>query len=244
MKLQDSLEKQGEILFRNRGFIPILFILFSVPVSYFNSFDCLIDNKAVEYTILFSSIGFIVLGHLIRAQVILSRQDATSGRNRNEQVADSLNTKGWYSLVRNPLYVANFLIWFGLSIYLFSFWLSLILVLAFWMYYERIVFAEEAFLSRKFGEAYTKWCNETPVFIPKVTGYIPIKYKFSLSKVIFNEYSSMLSTGTCFLFVALLREYSIHHNIHFGELTWVYVITLASFGLAVKGIKVLRKSKS
>ena len=57
MKLQDSLEKQGEILFRNRGFIPILFILFSVPVSYFNSFDCLIDNKAVEYTILFSSIG-------------------------------------------------------------------------------------------------------------------------------------------------------------------------------------------
>ncbi len=244
MKLQDSLEKQGEFLFRNRGFIPILFILFSIPVSYFNSFECLIEHKGVEYAVLFSAIGFIALGHLIRAQVILARQDATSGRNRNEQVADSLNTKGWYSIVRNPLYVANFLIWFGLSIYLFSFWLSVLLILLFWMYYERIVFAEEAFLSNKFGAAYTNWCNVTPVFIPKLTGFIPIKYKFSLSKVIFNEYSSMLSTGTCFLFVALLREYSIYHNIHFGRLTLIYVIALASFGLAVKGIKLIRKSRS
>ena len=173
MKLQDSLEKQGDLLFRNRGFIPILFILFSIPVSYFNSYEYLVKYEALEYTILFSGLGFIFLGHLIRAQVILARQDATSGRNRSEQVADSLNTKGWYSIVRNPLYVANFLIWFGLSIYLFSFWLSLVLVLMFWMYYERIVFAEEAFLTKKFGEAYTKWCNATPVFIPRLTGFVP-----------------------------------------------------------------------
>ena len=118
MKLQDSLEKQGDLLFRNRGFIPILFILFSIPVSYFNSYEYLIKYEALENTTLFSALGFIFLGHLIRAQVILARQDATSGRNRSEQVADSLNTKGWYSIVRNPLYVANFLIWFGLSIYL------------------------------------------------------------------------------------------------------------------------------
>jgi protein-S-isoprenylcysteine O-methyltransferase Ste14 len=243
MKLQDSLEKQGDLLFRNRGFIPILFILFSIPVSYFNSYEYLIKHEALEYTTLFSALGFIFLGHLIRAQVILARQDATSGRNRSEQVADSLNTKGWYSIVRNPLYVANFLIWFGLSIYLFSFWLSLVLVLMFWMYYERIIFAEEAFLSKKFGETYTKWCNATPVFIPRLTGFVPIKYKFSLSKVIFNEYSSMLSTGTCFLFVALLREYSIYDNIHIGKHTLIYISVLATFGLMVKGIKVIRKSK-
>ena len=114
----------------------------------------------------------------------------------------------------------------------------------FWMYYERIIFAEEAFLSKKFGEAYTKWCNATPVFIPRLTGFVPIKYKFSLSKVIFNEYSSMLSTGTCFLFVALLREYSIFDEIHFGKLTLIYVIALTSFGITVKGIKLIRKSRS
>ena len=242
MKLQESLENQGEILFRNRGFIPLLFVAFSIPVSYYNSYELMTSNTIVEYLVLASSLLCIFLGHLIRTQVILARQDATSGRNRNEQVADSLNTKGWYSLVRNPLYVGNFLIWFGLSLYLFSFWLSLVLVLMFWMYYERIVFAEEAFLTRKFGQDYTDWCNETPVFIPKMSGYKGLKYKFSLSKVVFSEYSSVLSTATCFLFVSLLREYSIHHEIHFGKLSWIYVLFFLVFGLSVKGIKRLRKS--
>jgi len=242
MKLQESLENQGEILFRNRGFIPLLFVAFSIPVSYYNSYELMTSNTIVEYVVLGSSLVCIFLGHLIRIQVILARQDATSGRNRNEQVADSLNTKGWYSIVRNPLYVGNFLIWFGLSLYLFSFWLSLMLVLMFWMYYERIIFAEEAFLTRKFGQDYSDWCNETPVFIPKLSGYKSIKYKFSFSKVIFSEYSSFLSTATCFLFVSLLREYSIHNEIHFGQLSLIYVLFFLVFGLSVKGIKKLRKS--
>lgn len=241
MKLQESLESQGEFLFKNRGFIPLLFIVFSIPVSYFNSFEYLVKFETVECTVFYSSIAFIVLGHFIRAQVILARNDATSGRNRNEQVADSLNTKGWYSIVRNPLYLANFLIWFGLSLYLFSLWLCLILILMFWIYYERIVFAEEAFLSKKFGDSYTEWCNATPVFVPKLTGYVPVKYKLSISKVVFNEYSSMLSTGTCLLFVGLLREYSIDKEIHIGQLTYAYILLLLIFGLTVKGIKLYRK---
>ena len=32
----------------------------------------------------------------------------TSGRNTHDQVADSLNTSGIYSIVRHPLYVGNF----------------------------------------------------------------------------------------------------------------------------------------
>ncbi|MGB8874133.1 MAG: hypothetical protein WCC75_12145, partial [Desulfobaccales bacterium] len=39
----------------------------------------------------------------------------TSGRNTQGQVAETLNTTGIYSLVRNPLYLGNFLIWLGLS---------------------------------------------------------------------------------------------------------------------------------
>ena len=242
MKLQESLENQGEILFRNRGFIPLLFVAFSIPVGYYNSYELITSNSSVEYAVLGFSLACIFLGHLIRVQVILARQDATSGRNRNEQVADSLNTKGWYSIVRNPLYVGNFLIWFGLSLYLFSFWLSLTLVLMFWTYYERIIFAEEAFLTRKFGQQYSDWCNKTPVFIPKISGYKSLDYEFSLSKVIYSEYSSFLSTATCFLFVSLLREYSIHHEINFGKLSWIYVVFFVLFGLTVKVTKQLRKS--
>ena len=48
MKLQESLENQGEILFRNRGFIPLLFVAFSIPVSYYNSYELMTSNTIVE----------------------------------------------------------------------------------------------------------------------------------------------------------------------------------------------------
>ena len=41
-------------------------------------------------------------------------------------------------------------------------WLPVIYSLAFWIYYERIMFAEEAFLRQKFGETYRRWAATTP----------------------------------------------------------------------------------
>ena len=35
----------------------------------------------------------------------------TSGKNTAKQIAESLNTSGIYSVLRNPLYLANFLNW-------------------------------------------------------------------------------------------------------------------------------------
>ena len=237
MKLKDSLESQGQYLFKNRGFIPLLFVLFSIPVSYFNSYDYLADYEAVKYSVLIVSLLFIFCGHCVRIHVVLSRKEATSGRNRDEQVAHSLNTDGWYSLVRNPLYFANFLIWFGLSIYLFSFWLSSILILAFWIYYERIIYAEEAYLQKKFGKSYDDWCEATPLIIPKLTGYKPIGINFSLGKTILNEYPSFLSTSTCFLFVYILRELCLNKSFELNLPIIIFAGLILIFGLSARMYK-------
>ena len=53
----------------------------------------------------------------------------TSGRNTLGQVAEVLNTSGMYSVVRNPLYLGNFVIWLGLALFIKVWWCILIVVL-------------------------------------------------------------------------------------------------------------------
>lgn len=237
MKLKDSLESQGSYLFKNRGYFPLLFVLFSIPVSYFNSFEYLSRCDGLRTALLILVLCFIFTGHFIRSHVVLSRKKSTSGRNRDTQVADHLNTEGWYSLVRNPLYVANFLIWFGFSMYLFSLWLCLILILAFWIYYERIIYAEEEYLYKKFGTQYDEWCQETPIMFPKLHGYKAAGLRFSFKKIILNEYPSFLSTYTCFLFVFFLRDYCEFGRMEFNPVVLISMVVMVLFGLLARFFK-------
>ncbi len=91
----------------------------------------------------------------------------TSGRNTSAgQIADELNATGIYSLVRHPLYLGNFFMWLGPVLFLRSFVVIVFFVLIYWLYYERIMFAEEQFLRRKFGETYDKWSEKVRSLIP------------------------------------------------------------------------------
>ena len=86
------------------------------------------------------------LGLAVRVYTIGCVPEGTSGRNVKEQRADELNTSGIYSIVRNPLYLGNFFICFGLVAYPApSFYMILSYVLLFLLYHERIIFAEEEF---------------------------------------------------------------------------------------------------
>ncbi|MDR2152686.1 MAG: DUF1295 domain-containing protein, partial [Helicobacteraceae bacterium] len=60
------------------------------------------------------------LGVAIRVYTIGYKHKGTSGRNTKTQQASALNTKGIYSLTRNPLYLGNFLIGWGVIVYTHS----------------------------------------------------------------------------------------------------------------------------
>lgn len=72
-----------------------------------------------------------VLGQLLRFFTLAYVPPRTSGRNRKHQVADSLNTEGTYSMVRNPLYLGNCLSWLGLAAVPMSPWLWVSIALLF-----------------------------------------------------------------------------------------------------------------
>ncbi|WP_317038972.1 hypothetical protein ACF3NR_05840 [Vaginella massiliensis] len=51
-----------------------------------------------------------------------------------------------YSMVRQPLYLSNFLMWIAPAMLTGNFWFIVAFCLFYWVYYERFMYAEEQFL--------------------------------------------------------------------------------------------------
>ena len=108
------------------------------------------------------------VGFLVRFYTIATSAKDTSGRNTKQQVANSLNTKGIYSIIRHPLYFGNFLIWLGIAISTLNFYFVIFMSLIFWIYYERIMLVEEKFLASKFKNDFSTWSAKVPAFFPSL----------------------------------------------------------------------------
>ncbi len=206
MALVNKLEKEGNFLFRHRGEIPIVLFMAAVPVIYFTDISYLKGN--IRDYITYFAVFLSILGFVVRAIAIATTPKGTSGRNTKEgQVAESLNTTGIYSTVRHPLYLGNYFMWIGIVMFTFNWSFVIIVTLAFWLYYERIMFAEERFLERKFGNDYMDWANRTPAFIPCLKKFKKNVVPFSMVSVLRREYSGVLATVVGFVFIDDLRRY-------------------------------------
>jgi len=133
-------------------------------------------------------------GLLLRAYTVSTTPKGTSGRNTSGQVAKTLNTKGIYSIVRHPLYLANYLIWAGVLVFTMNIYVFLIVSLAYWIYYERIMFAEEAYLRQQFGDEFEEWAAGVPAFIPKFSLFQKGDMQFSFKTFLRREYATIYST--------------------------------------------------
>ncbi len=206
MALINSCEKSGNWLFKHRGELPVVLFLAAIPVVYFTDTFYLSDKARFILTLI--AVFLSIMGFVIRAIAIGTTPKGTSGRNTKEgQVAESLNTKGIYSMVRHPLYLGNYFMWIGIVLFTFNFSFVVIVSLLFWLYYERIMFAEERFLERKFGDAYMNWAERTPAFIPCFRKYERNEMPFSFRNVFKREYSGMLATVVGFVFIEDVRRY-------------------------------------
>jgi len=225
MALIHSFEKSGNWLFRHRGELPVVLFLIAVPVVYFTNISWL--NEQNQQLISWIAIFLSALGFVIRAVSIGTTPKGTSGRNTKEgQVAESLNTSGIYSLMRHPLYVGNYFMWIGIVLFTFNLSFVVLISLAFWLYYERIMFAEERFLERKFGQSYLDWSLTTPAFIPCFKNYKKNQIPFSLKSVLRREYSGMLATVFGFMFIDLIRTYFLSGSFSYQRNT-VYIVGIA-----------------
>lgn len=167
MPLLENLVKQGNFLFKHRGAVPILIIVPGLVIAYSTRavLNSTFQTQAHRLYELFCLLVCLA-GFGIRAFTVGHAPDGTSGRNIEKQVADYLNIKGMYSIVGHPLYLGNYLMWLGLCMRIYNIWFTIIASLFFWIYYERIMFAEEQFLRQKYAKGYLSWASKTPTFLP------------------------------------------------------------------------------
>lgn len=177
-------------------------------------------------------------GQALRFYTIGQVPAGTSGRNRQDQRADSLNTTGIYSLVRNPLYLGNCLIWLGVAAVPRSPWLFLSVALVFWLYHERIILAEERFLEDKYGEQFRRWAAVTPVFIPRLRGWRPPALSFSFRHALGREYLGVFGVLSTFVLLDVIEDSVGYHHLTL-PLGWTLAWLLALAAFLV--IRVLRK---
>lgn len=235
MALIHSFETEGNFLFRYRGQIPIALFITAVPVIYFTNYT----QKPDWYKTVLTTIAVLlsIFGFVIRAYTIGTTPRGTSGRNTKEQVAEQLNYSGIYSMLRHPLYLGNYLMWIGIVLYTFNIAFVVIVSLAYWLYYERIMFAEERFLERKFGHQYLEWSMKAPAFIPSFKKYIPSSIPFSFKSVLRREYSGVLATVVGFCFVDVVRNYFILTTWKINTVLIITLLLSAILALVLRSLK-------
>jgi len=237
MALIHSLEKSGNYLFKFRGQIPVILFLLAIPTIYATDYSC-VTTHPVYYWILFSfAIALSIFGQVIRAIAIGTSHKNTSGRNTKEQVAEALNTKGIYSTMRHPLYVGNYFMWIGIVAFTFNIWFVLVVSLAFWLYYERIMFAEERFLERKFGQEYLDWSLKVPAFVPSFKNYEKTPIPFSLKTIMRREYSGISATVLGFFFVDVIRNIFIEGGFYYRTYYGIVFASIFIFSLIFRSLK-------
>jgi protein-S-isoprenylcysteine O-methyltransferase Ste14 len=205
MALREELEKAGHWLFRWRSYLPLLVI--GLSLIAFREFEYPFGSQMWDDLWEIFCLTVSMVGITLRALTVGFVPEGTSGRNTKSQVAEELNTTGMYSVVRNPLYLGNFIIWLGISLLVRLWWFSLIVIFIFWLYYERIIFAEEEFLRSKFGRLYLEWTEKTPVFLPELCRWRKPNLSFSLRTALKGEYSGFFAIIATFTFLEVMGDY-------------------------------------
>lgn len=220
MALIEELNQQGNFLFRWRSYIPGLILLLSlIYLPFVPYFLSTYENNLVWLAFCF---GVSFLGLFVRCFTIGYTPKNTSGRNTKKQVADVVNQTGIYSLVRHPLYLGNFLLYLGPVLILRDLAVVLVFVFFFYLYYERIMFAEEFFLREKFGKAYLDWANRTPAFIPSLSGFVKPSVGFSFRNIWKREYPSLFGMITIFTLFDLVQVYFQEPNLRMESLVGIW----------------------
>jgi protein-S-isoprenylcysteine O-methyltransferase Ste14 len=183
----EQMRRQGNWLFRWRSFLPLIIVpLFLIEVRYsaYPGNDHLLDRLWELFCLTISLAGLA-----IRIYTVGYAGKGTSGRTTNAPKAQELSTTGMYSIVRYPLYLGNFVIWAGIVLFPHSINLALFCLIVFFLLYEKVILAEEAFGAEKFGDVFTEWAQKTPMIVPRFKLWRKPAMPFSWQAVLAREYS-------------------------------------------------------
>ena len=161
----------------------------------------------------------------------------TSGRNTKYQEADNLNTSGIYSVVRNPLYLGNIIMYMGTVFVAQNIALAAAVLAILLFYYERIIYTEECFLAEKYGAKYAEWANNTPLLVPDFAKYRKSDLKFNWKLVLRKEFSGVFAVAAVFFMLDSTSNFFVSGKFSAGIFWTVYLAANLVFYAVVLCLK-------
>ena len=155
IELMTSEAPTGAWLFRYRSFLPVPLALMLL----------LIRSGEVDGRILTAAGALIVVaGQSLRLWAV--RHIGTISRTRTTRYGP-LMTAGPYAIVRNPLYVGNWLLWTGFAVWSRLLWMLPIAWIVFFVQYRAIANWEAAFIRSKYLTAYDEYAGQVRAWRPR-----------------------------------------------------------------------------
>jgi len=184
-----------KLVFKYRSYTPIPFLLVM-----------LIYQQATIYSLV---IGFLIAlcGESFRLWGVSYAGSET--RTTGSVGGTFLVVSGPFGHLRNPLYLGNILLYFGIgvmSMALFPY-LQILALLFFYVQYRIIIKEEETYLEKTFGDSYEQYRNSVPRLIPQIKTYKDVNVeqpKYNLNAGLKSERRSLQAFTTVTIILILL----------------------------------------
>lgn len=164
--LHSVLLKSGKVFFRFRN---ALFPVFIILALIFTKPALFLGRKNIDATLVM--LGFIIaLGAAAFRLFVIGLAYIARGGKDGRVYAEGLVTQGIYAHVRNPMYVANFLVVVGITLIYGSFWLYVVVIPLFAYIYLSITTTEEDYLREHYGAEFAAYCAKVNRFFPDFSG--------------------------------------------------------------------------
>lgn len=211
MKISRHFTDTDPFFFRWRGYLFVLLV--PLILLSFIGFTFPFGSHALDSLWEIGCFLVSLLGLSVRVLTVGSVPRGTSGRSTRKIRADVLNTTGMYSIVRNPLYLGNYLMALGFSLFSRTWFLPIITSLLFILHYKKVISAEEEYLKNKFGDDFRAWAARVPAIIPRFRNYQSPQLSFSWKAALRREFYGLSGIITAFFSLDILGDFIVYGRI-------------------------------
>ena len=184
----------GAWLFRYRSLLPVPLALVLLLVSKG-------EIRSVWPVVI--GVALVSLGQALRLWAV--RHIGTISRTRTTRYGP-LMTAGPYAIVRNPLYVGNWLLWTGFAFWSRLLWMLPVAWAIFFAQYRAIAGWEAAFIRSKYVDAYDNYARHVRPWMPRWpprAALAPITPLHPWRDVFFSERGTLLAVVAMALLLSL-----------------------------------------
>lgn len=196
----------GRLLSKYKNQIFLVFALFAfLPSPPIFSIKKFLPHDYL--VLLVGGLTVIATGMVIRAMTS-SMEYVSMEKDSGNVRPDRLITNGLYHHCRNPLYIANVLVLFGIGLLANSFHFILSVVPMLCFIYHAIVLTEENYLGAKFGLQYRQYTRNVNRWIPDLDGLVNtlLTQKVNWKRHLVKEYDTIYLISLSIYIMVMLHH--------------------------------------